>query len=451
MHNVFLSEIGKTTVLSMLGGWWNRRGGGGAIFARRLLLVVGRSISISTTTTIIYSTPRRHLRRNHCHGPLLGTLATSSTTSTSPSTSTSTSTSTASNATAGSTTTEVIVVRHGETDWNLQLRVQGVTDIPLNDKGRLQAEASAKALLIEQVLGEEEDTVKVEIYSSHLKRASDTAKAIAEGLLSSSSSSSSASNSNSNSNSNSTTNDLPRVSLTTTPALQEWKLGALEGLRKQDEPEKDTNDDGDDLLAEDWRIFSQWANPMVSWQDARQPLSAGLLSAGGASGDGGESMEQVRTRAVQCIEEAVDKQQLQAQQQQQQQQQRNLASRSVLIFVTHGGVLGQLLRHVVAGPSTRLSEEEPAAAAAAAENPITAVDSDNNIINYSRPGNACISRFAIETFTSSSRSTTLATTSKTNNQVNHGEKVWRILSWADTSHLKGDLAPIAANYADQPK
>jgi probable phosphoglycerate mutase len=68
------------------------------------------------------------------------------------------------------------LIRHGETDWNRTRRIQGSTDVPLNDDGRQQARDAAAALREELDLG---STVVV---ASDLARARETAEIIAAGL-----------------------------------------------------------------------------------------------------------------------------------------------------------------------------------------------------------------------------------------------------------------------------
>lgn len=65
--------------------------------------------------------------------------------------------------------TRFCLVRHGETDWNLQRRHQGHLDIPLNANGCAQALAAARGLR-----GHRFSTV----YSSDLKRTRETARVI---------------------------------------------------------------------------------------------------------------------------------------------------------------------------------------------------------------------------------------------------------------------------------
>lgn len=68
--------------------------------------------------------------------------------------------------------TRVLAIRHGETAWNVEGRIQGQLDVPLNDTGRWQVHRLALAVADEGVSA---------IYSSDLLRALETAQAVARG------------------------------------------------------------------------------------------------------------------------------------------------------------------------------------------------------------------------------------------------------------------------------
>jgi probable phosphoglycerate mutase len=92
--------------------------------------------------------------------------------------------------------TRLCLVRHGQTDWNVERRIQGQTDVPLNATGVAQAEALAS------VLAQGYPRPQV-VYSSDLQRARATAERLAAAL------------------------DLP---VQTLPALRERHFGFFEGL-----------------------------------------------------------------------------------------------------------------------------------------------------------------------------------------------------------------------------
>jgi len=66
--------------------------------------------------------------------------------------------------------TRIVAIRHGETAWNVDTRIQGHLDIPLNDTGLWQADQVARALADEPIAA---------IYTSDLQRAHATAQAVA--------------------------------------------------------------------------------------------------------------------------------------------------------------------------------------------------------------------------------------------------------------------------------
>ena len=69
--------------------------------------------------------------------------------------------------------TKFCLIRHGQTDWNLEGRYQGQSDVSLNETGRLQAFEIARQLHPQTFTA---------IYTSDLKRAQETAEIIASAL-----------------------------------------------------------------------------------------------------------------------------------------------------------------------------------------------------------------------------------------------------------------------------
>ena len=68
--------------------------------------------------------------------------------------------------------TRVLAIRHGETAWNVDGRIQGQLDVPLNEMGRWQVHRLALAVADEDIAA---------IYSSDLLRAFETAQAVGRG------------------------------------------------------------------------------------------------------------------------------------------------------------------------------------------------------------------------------------------------------------------------------
>jgi probable phosphoglycerate mutase len=110
--------------------------------------------------------------------------------------------------------THFCLVRHGETDWNVERRLQGHTDIDLNDQGRQQAQQMAQAL---KAIDLQFDY----LYTSDLMRAANTANAIEH---------------------------LFNVNAIADTQLRERHLGSLQGL---------TIEDAQRLKPELWQIHMQ--------------------------------------------------------------------------------------------------------------------------------------------------------------------------------------------------
>ena len=66
---------------------------------------------------------------------------------------------------------KIVIWRHGQTDWNIENRFQGSTDIPLNETGLVQVARAGKLLT---------GLSPSQIIASDLSRAYFTAKALAD-------------------------------------------------------------------------------------------------------------------------------------------------------------------------------------------------------------------------------------------------------------------------------
>lgn len=69
--------------------------------------------------------------------------------------------------------------RHGETEWNVKKKIQGTTDIPLNENGIYQAKCLAQTLLEKR---DSEAFCPIRVYTSPQLRAAETAQICADVL-----------------------------------------------------------------------------------------------------------------------------------------------------------------------------------------------------------------------------------------------------------------------------
>ncbi len=138
--------------------------------------------------------------------------------------------------------TVVVLIRHGETDWNVEGRYQGQADPPLNARGEAQAKALAERLAADGVR-------PAVVYASPLRRAWRTAEVVAHRL---------------------------RVPLRPEPRLREIHLGAWQGVLASE-------------IARRWPgLFHRWQTQ--PWQ-VRPP--------------GGETLAEVQQRVLAAVDEIL--------------------------------------------------------------------------------------------------------------------------------------------------
>lgn len=165
--------------------------------------------------------------------------------------------------------TELLLIRHGETEWNVEKRLQGHLDVALNREGVRQASALGRRLLDEPFDA---------IFSSDLQRAFDTAQGIA----------------------------IPRgMTVQLEPDLRERCFGAFEGLLHPEIGERYPED------------YAAWKQRDI---DARYP--SGERHA--------ETLREFSARSIACINRVA-----------------STGGYRKIVIVTHGGVLDSVYRHAM--------------------------------------------------------------------------------------------------------
>ncbi len=138
--------------------------------------------------------------------------------------------------------TTLLLIRHGETDWNVEGRYQGQADPPLNARGLAQAHALAKQL-------QEKGPKPAVVYASPLRRAWQTATIVAQAVA---------------------------APLKAEPRLKEIHLGAWEGVLATE-------------IARRWpELFHAWE--VAPWQ-TRPP--------------GGETIAEVQRRVYAAVDDIL--------------------------------------------------------------------------------------------------------------------------------------------------
>jgi 2,3-bisphosphoglycerate-dependent phosphoglycerate mutase len=191
---------------------------------------------------------------------------------------------------------KLVLIRHGESQWNQENRFTGWTDVPLNEKGIVEAHEAGCRL--------RESGIHIDIaFTSVLKRAIRTLWIVLDEL------------------------DLMWIPVERTWRLNERHYGALQGLNKAEMAQKHDPD-----LVHQWRRSYSIRPPALDWDDPRHPrLDPRYAHLPRKSLPATESLEDTLIRVLPVWEKKVAP--------------RLLQGKNVLM-VAHGNSLRGLIKHI---------------------------------------------------------------------------------------------------------